>query len=263
MIWKTVKLWFHKLGSPPLFSRFARTLSPWLWAGFTICLVFGVYKALYVAPPDYQQSDTARIMYIHVPAAWQAMLTYVIMAVLAAIALIWRIRITEIMAMACAPIGAGFTLICLLTGSIWGRPMWGTWWEWDARLTSMLVLLFIYIGIMALYAAFEDRRKAARIASVLVLAGAVNIPIIHFSVEWWTTLHQGQTIRLLGESSLHPSMMPPLIWMTIASKFLFGAALLDRSRNELLEQDQSKQWVRREIQPEFDADQAAGAANQR
>ena len=263
MIWKTLKLWFHKLGSPPLFSRFARTLSPWLWAGFTICLIFGLYKALYVVPPDYQQSDTSRILYIHVPAAWQAMLTYVIMAVLAAIALIWRIRITEIMAMACAPIGAGFTLICLLTGSIWGRPMWGTWWEWDARLTSMLVLLFIYIGIMALYAAFEDRRKAARIACVLVLAGAVNIPIIHFSVEWWTTLHQGQTIRLLGESSLHPSMMPPLIWMTIASKFLFGAALLDRSRNELLDQDQAKQWVQREIQPQFDTDPLIGAANKR
>jgi heme exporter protein C len=168
---------------------------------------------------------------------------YLVMAILAAIALIWRIRTTEIMAMMCAPIGAAFTLICLATGSLWGKPMWGTWWAWDARLTSMLVLLFIYLGIMGLYAAFEDRRKGARVACILVLVGLVNIPIIHFSVEWWTTLHQGATIRFFGESTMHPSMLPPLVWMTIAVKLMFGAVLLDRSANELLDQDRRKAWV--------------------
>ncbi|MBY6203771.1 heme ABC transporter permease [Halomonas denitrificans] len=253
MIWQSIKLAFHKLGSPPVFSVFARRLAPWLWAAFLACTLYGVYLALYVAPPDYQQGDSARILYIHVPAAWQALLGYLIMAVLAAIALIWRIRTAEIMAMAAAPIGAGLTLICLVTGSLWGKPMWGTWWEWDARLTSMLVLLFIYVGIMALYAAYDDPRKGARVASVLVIAGLVNLPIIHFSVEWWTTLHQGQTIRVFGESSMHPSMIPPLIWTTLGTKFLFGAALLDRARNLLLAQDQHKRWVQRELAPGLEA----------
>lgn len=242
-MFKRLKIAFHKLGSPPTFYAFARALSPWLWAGFALCLAIGLYQALYVVPPDYQQGDSARILYIHVPAAWQALAGYLIMSVLAAIALIWRIRTTEILAMACAPIGAGMTLICLITGALWGKPMWGTWWAWDARLTSMLVLLFIYLGIMGLYVSFDDRRKGARVASILVLAGLVNIPIIHYSVEWWTTLHQGATIRLVGESSMHPSMLPPLLWMTVGMKLFFGAALLDRSRTELLDQDRSKQWV--------------------
>ncbi|MFU8877608.1 MAG: heme ABC transporter permease [Wenzhouxiangellaceae bacterium] len=243
MIWKKLKLWFHMLGSPPTFHVFAKRVAPWLWAGFAITAIYAVYLALYVVPPDYQQGDSMRILYIHVPAAWQAMFGYIVMTVLAIIALIWRIRLTEIMAMSCAPIGAGLTLVCLATGAIWGKPMWGTWWVWDARLTSMLVLLFIYIGIMGLYAAYDDKRKGARVAAILVLAGAVNIPIIHFSVEWWTTLHQPATIRLMGESAMDASMLPPLIWMVIATKLLFGAALLDRSRNELLEQDRSKKWV--------------------
>ncbi len=244
MIWKTIKVNFHRLGSPPTFYRLAQVLAPWLWAGFAVCAAIGLYQALYVVPPDYQQSDSFRILYIHVPAAWQAMAGYVVMAILAVIALVWRIRTVEIMAMAGAPIGAAFTFICLATGSLWGRPMWGTWWAWDARLTSMLVLLFIYLGIMGLYAAFEDRRKGARVACILILVGIVNIPIIHFSVEWWTTLHQGATIRLFsGESTMHESMMPPLIWMTIAVKLMFGAALLDRSRNDLLDQDRRKGWV--------------------
>ncbi len=244
MIWKTIKVGFHRLGSPPTFDRVCRTISPWLWVAFFGCAAVGIYQALYVVPPDYQQSDSFRILYVHVPSAWQAMAGYLVMAILAFIALVWRIRTTEIMSMMCAPIGAAFTLICLATGSIWGRPMWGTWWAWDARLTSMLVLLFVYLGIMGLYAAFEDKRKGARVACILVLVGLVNIPIIHFSVEWWTTLHQGSTISFFGESSMDPAMMPPLVWMTIAVKFMFGAALLDRSRNELLEQDRRKGWVR-------------------
>jgi len=245
MILHRLKVGFHRLGSPPTFHKLCRVLSPWLWAGFIGCCLVGVYQALYVVPSDYQQGDSYRILFIHVPAAWQALAGYVIMAVLAAVALVWRIRTVEIMTMAAAPVGAAFTALCLATGSLWGKPMWGTWWAWDARLTSMLVLLFIYLGIMGLYAAFEDRRKGARVACILVLVGVVNIPIIHFSVEWWTTLHQGATIRLLGESRMHPSMMPPLIWMAVGVKLMFGAALLDRARNDLLEQDRRKAWIRR------------------
>ncbi|QKK02884.1 MAG: heme ABC transporter permease [Pseudomonadota bacterium] len=244
MIHQRIKVGFHRMGSPPTFYRIGQRLAPWLWAGFALCAAIGVYQALYVVPPDYQQGDSYRILFIHVPAAWQAMAGYIIMAVLAFVALVWRIRAAEILAMAAAPIGAALTAVCLATGSLWGKPMWGTWWAWDARLTSMLVLLFIYLGIMGLYAAFDDRRKGARVASILVLVGLVNIPLIHFSVEWWTTLHQGSTIRLLGESSMHPSMLPPLVWMTVAVKLMFGAALLDRARNDLLDQDRRKAWVR-------------------
>lgn len=244
MIWTTLKVGFHKLGTPLVFYRLSSVLPPWLWAGFAVSALIGVYQALYVVPPDYQQGDSFRILYVHVPAAWQAMATYVVMAVLAVIALVWRIRVAEIMAMVSAPIGAAMTLLCLATGSIWGRPMWGTWWAWDARLTSMLVLLFVYLGIMALYAAYDDHRKGARVACILILVGLINIPIIHFSVEWWTTLHQGATIRFFGESTMHPSMMPPLIWMTVAFKLLYAAALLGRARNELLRQDRSRNWVK-------------------
>ncbi|MDR9389071.1 MAG: heme ABC transporter permease [Wenzhouxiangella sp.] len=247
-MWTKLKIAFHKLGSPPIFYRVAQALIPWLWALTGVGLAVGLYQALYVVPPDYQQGDSYRILYVHVPAAWQAMASYLVMAILAVIALVWRIRTAEIMAMACAPIGAGFTLICLVTGAIWGEPMWGTWWAWDARLTSMLILLFVYLGIMGLYAAFDDRRQGAKMASILVLAGVVNIPIIHFSVEWWTTLHQGSTINLFGPSTMDPAMLPPLIWMTIAVKLMFGALLLQRARNELLFQDQRKQWVLRFVQ---------------
>jgi len=242
-VFHSLKVGFHRLGSPPNFYRLCTRLAPWLWAGFVITAAIGLYQALYVVPPDYQQSDSYRILFIHVPSAWQALAGYAIMAILAAIALIWRIRTTEILAMACAPVGAAFTLICLATGAIWGKPMWGTWWVWDARLTSMLVLLFIYLGIMGLYAAFEDRRKGARVACILVLVGVVNIPIIQFSVEWWTTLHQGSTINLFGESTMDPAMMPPLIWMTIAVKLMFTAVMMQRASLDLIDQDRRKRWV--------------------
>ncbi len=246
-MWKKIKLAFHKLGSPALFYGFATRLTPWLWGAFAILATVGIYQALWVVPPDYQQGDSYRILFIHVPAAWQAMMTYITMAILAFITLVWRIRIAEIMAMVSAPIGAALTLICLATGALWGKPTWGTYWAWDARLTSMLVLLFIYLGIMGLYAAFEDRRKGARVASVLILVGLVNIPIIHFSVEWWTTLHQGATIRLFGESTMDPSMLPPLIYMTIATKFLYAALLLMRARTELVDQDRRRSWTRQRL----------------
>jgi heme exporter protein C len=237
--------WFHQLGSPPYFHAFATRWSPWFYAGALLTMAWGLYGALFVVPPDYQQGDSYRILFIHVPSAWMSLAIYLIMAVNAVIALVWRIKLSELIAMNCAPIGAAFTLITLLTGSLWGKPMWGTWWTWDARLTSELVLLFLYLGVMGLYAAIEDRRAAARAASFLALLGVINIPIVHFSVEWWNTLHQGATIRLVGESTIDPQMLPPLIWMTLGTKLWFMGSLLIRTRTTLLELEQGKDWVRR------------------
>jgi heme exporter protein C len=237
--------WFHQLGSPPYFYRFAGRWIPWFYGAALLTMAWGVYGALFVVPPDYQQGDSYRILFIHVPSAWMSLFIYIAMAVNAFIALVWRIRLSELLAMSCAPIGAAFTLVTLLTGSLWGKPMWGTWWTWDARLTSELVLLFLYLGVMGLYAAIEDRRAAARAASFLALIGLVNIPIVHFSVVWWNTLHQGATIRLIGQSTIDPAMLPPLIAMTLGTKFWFVGSLLARTRMALLEMDQAKDWVRR------------------
>lgn len=236
-------LFIHKMGSPAYFYRFSGRLIPWLWALFLLPAAWAIYQGLLVAPPDYLQGESYRIIFIHVPSAWMSMMIYVAMAIMGVIALIWRIRITEILMMASAPIGAAFTLITLVTGALWGKPTWGTYWVWDARLTSELVLLFLYLGIMGLYSAIDDRRKAARAAALLTLVGAVNIPIIHFSVEWWNTLHQGTTVRLIGPSAIDSSMLWPLLVMAGACKFYYAANLLTRSRVNLLEQDKNKNWV--------------------
>lgn len=236
-------LFFHRTGSPPWFYRFAGRLIPWLWLGFGVLAAWGLYLGLFRAPPDYLQGESFRIMYIHVPAAWMSMLIYALMAVLGFIALVWRIRIAEILAMSSAPVGAAFTLIALLTGSLWGRPTWGAYWVWDARLTSELVLLFLYLGVLGLYSSIDEPRKAARAACLLALVGLVNLPIIHFSVKWWNTLHQGSSIGITG-SSIHPSMLWPLLIMAVATKFYYGANLLARARVMLLEQDLRKGWTR-------------------
>jgi len=237
-------LFIHKLGSPAYFYNFAGKFIPWFWAIFLILTAIGMYQAFFVVPADYQQGQSFRIMYLHVPAAWMSMLAYIIMAALGFIALVWRIRIAEILAMSCAPVGAAFTAATLIAGSLWGRPTWGTYWVWDARLTSELVLLFLYLGVIGLYNAIDEPRKAARAACLLALVGAVNLPIIHYSVKWWNTLHQGSSISLLGGSSIDPSMLWPLLIMSIAVKFYFGANLLTRARVRLLEQDLRKGWVR-------------------
>ena len=236
-------LFFHKMGSPPWFYRFSGRLLPWLWGLFLVSAALGLYLGLFKAPPDYLQGESARIMYVHVPAAWMSMLIYVLMAVMGFVGLVWHVRLAEILAMCSAPIGAFFTAIALATGSLWGRPTWGTYWVWDARLTSELVLLFLYLGVIALYNAFDEPRKAARAASLLALVGVVNLPIIHYSVTWWNTLHQGASIGATG-SSIHPSMLWPLLIMAIATKFFYAANLLVRTRSRLLEQDHRKQWVR-------------------
>jgi heme exporter protein C len=173
-----------------------------------------------------------------------SLFAYFFMAANAFIALVWRIKLSEILAMASAPIGAAFTFITLVTGSLWGKPMWGTWWTWDARLTSELVLLFIYLGILGLYNAIEDRRQAARAAAFLALVGVVNLPIVHFSVNWWNTLHQGQTVRLMGPSKMDGAMLWPLLLMALATHLWFFGSLLARTRVGLLELDGGKEWVR-------------------
>ncbi|MEP6881492.1 MAG: heme ABC transporter permease CcmC [Dokdonella sp.] len=241
----TLTLWFHKFGSPPTFYRVTGRLNPWLFGAALVIGAIGIYGGLVLAPADYQQSDAYRIIFIHVPCAWMGLFAYFFMAVNAFIALIWRIKISEILAMASAPVGAVFTLITLLTGSIWGKPMWGTWWTWDARLTSELVLLFLYLGVIGLYNAIEDRRQAARAAAFLALIGIVNVPIVHFSVNWWNTLHQGP-VRLLGPSRMDSSMLWPLLLLALATHIWFFASVFARSRVNLLELEAGKEWARAE-----------------
>jgi heme exporter protein C len=178
-------------------------------------------------------------MYVHVPSAWMSMFVYVTMAAAGGAALVWKLKLAEIVARACAPLGASFTFLALVTGSLWGKPMWGTWWVWDARLTSELILLFLYLGVMALHGAFDDRRAAARAGAVLSLIGVVNIPIIHFSVEWWSTLHQGATVTKLDKPSIHIDMLIPLLVMIAAFQCYFFWNLLVRVRAQILEYDRN------------------------
>ncbi len=223
----------HGYANPLRFRRLADRLLPWTAAAGLLCLPIGLYLALVVAPPDYQQGDAVRIMYVHVPAAWMATFTYAIVAIASAIALVWRHPLAEVGARAAAPIGAAFTAVALLTGSIWGKPMWGTWWVWDARLTSVLILFFVYLGYIALHDAFEDPARGARAASILALVGAINLPVIKFSVDWWNTLHQPASILRLGGPTIHPSMLWPLLFMVLAFKLYFVTLLLLRMRAHL------------------------------
>ncbi|MBW8284799.1 MAG: heme ABC transporter permease [Rhizobium sp.] len=228
-----VLLWFHQLGSPPVFDRFA---ARWVPVGFALGLVamaIGIYGALFVVPADYQQGDSFRILYIHVPAAWMSLFVYALMAFYAAIALVWHVKLCEVLAMACAPIGALFTAVTLATGSIWGKPMWGTWWVWDARLTSVFVLFLMYLGLIALNRAMDDASKAARLSAVLILVGFVNIPIIKFSVEWWNTLHQPASVMRMDGPTIDPEFLWPLLVMAIAFTLLFFTLHLMAMRNEI------------------------------
>ena len=240
-MWK----FLHKLSSPPHFYGLAATLIPWLLLpGLALC-AYGVYAGLFVAPADYQQGDAFRIIYVHVPSAYLSLMAYSIMAVSAGIGLIWRIKLAHAVAAGAAPIGAAFTFLALATGSIWGRPMWGTWWEWvDPRLTSELVMLFLYFGYMALRGAIDDTTKADRASAVLALVGAVNVPIIHFSVQWWSSLHQGPTLMAEGGPAIDPQMLYPLLAMIIGFTLLFGALLLRRVRTEVLYRERRTRWVR-------------------
>lgn len=241
--------WFHQLGSPPYFYRFATRWMPWFGISSVLLTVIGMYLGFVKAPADYLQGDSFRIMYIHVPAAWMSMFIYGVMALNGAIALIWRIKLSELLFLSCAPIGAMFTAVTLITGMFWGKPTWGAYWVWDARLTSELVLLFLYFGVIGLASAYDDVRQGARAAAVLALVGVVNVPIIHFSVKWWNTLHQGETVRIMGKSSIDASMLWPLLIMALATKLYFVFALLLRTRSALVEQERGKQWVKEALSP--------------
>ncbi len=223
---------------------------PWFVWSFFLTLLFGLYYGFFVAPTDYQQGESYRIMFIHVPAAWMSMFIYMIMAVSGGIGLIWRIKTADLMASVSAPIGAAFTLLALVTGSLWGKPMWGTYWVWDARLTSELILLFLYLGFIALQASIEDPRNAARAGAILAIVGIVNIPIIHYSVEWWSTLHQGATVSKMDKPSMHIDMLIPLLVMAVSFKLYYGASVLMRARGEILRREQNTRWVKEVIENE-------------
>jgi len=233
----------HRYGSPKYFYEFAGKLIPWLTVAFLITTLIGLYLGLFRAPPDYQQGESYRIMFVHVPAAWMSMFIYMLMAVSGAMGLVWRVKIAEVIAVSSAPIGASFTFLALVTGSIWGKPMWGTWWVWDARLTSELILLFLYLGVIVLYNAIDDKRTASRAIAILALVGVVNIPIIHYSVEWWNTLHQGPTVTKFDKPSIHISMLMPLLFMAIAFKLYYFMVLMMRARTEVLQRERNSSWA--------------------
>ncbi len=223
----------HRFANPAQFQRLSRAILPWSATITALLFVAGLYFALFASPPDYQQGDTVRIMYVHVPSAWMSLFCYTFLAVAGAAGLIWRHPLAFMSARAAAPIGAGFTFVVLATGSLWGKPMWGTWWVWDARLTSVLILFFLYLGHIALSRAFDDPVRGAKAAAVLALVGAVNVPIIKFSVDWWNTLHQPASISRLDAPAIDPSMLPPLFLMAFAFMGYFLTVLLIRIRADL------------------------------
>ena len=224
-----------RLANPARFMRISGVILPLLALAVVAVLGVGLYLALFVAPPDYQQGESVRIMFVHVPAAWLALFAYLVVAVASALALVWKHPLAEIAAQAAAPLGAAFTFVCLVTGSLWGKPMWGTWWAWDARMTSVLVLFFLYLGYIALANAFDDMARGGRAASVLALVGVVNLPIIKFSVDWWNTLHQADSVFRMGGPTIDPSMLWPLLIMGLGYLLLFKTLLLIRMRTALNE----------------------------
>ena len=225
---------FHRFANPTRFLSLADAVQPWIAGATVILLAAGLYLGLFASPADYQQGESVRIMYVHVPAAWMALFVYTSMAASSAVGLIWKQPLAHVAAHAAAPIGAGFTALCLVTGSLWGQPMWGTWWVWDARLTSVLVLFFLYLGFIALRGAFDDAVRGQRAAAILALVGFVNVPIIKFSVNWWNTLHQPSSLLRLEGPALHGSMLLPLLLMASGFTFFFAALLMVRMRSALL-----------------------------
>jgi len=221
------------LANPTRFLALTARVLPWLSAATVILLAIGLYQSA-LAPDDYQQGATVKIMFIHVPNAWLSMFVWGVMSIASLGTLVWRHPLADVAAKAAAPIGASFTFLALLTGSLWGRPMWGTYWEWDARLTSVLILFLMYLGLMALWRAVDDPSRAARAAAVLTLVGAINLPIIKFSVDWWNTLHQPASVMRMGGSTLDKSFLVPLLLMAIAFTLLFVTLHLAAMRNEIL-----------------------------
>jgi heme exporter protein C len=225
----------HIFANPARFLRLARPLTPWLGWGGALLLLAGLGAGLFLSPRDYLQGESVRIMYVHVPAAWLGMAGWAGIAVASLMQLVWRHPLAGVAARAIAVPGAVFTAICLVTGSLWGRPTWGTWWEWDGRMTSMLVLLFLYIGYVALAEAERDKGGEGRLAAIYGLVGAINLPVIHYSVLWWRTLHQGQSIGIRS-SSIDSSMLWPLFVSALGFSLLFAAVVLMRMRAALARQ---------------------------
>lgn len=238
-MWK----WIHKFGSPRSFYEISENYLPWLSGVALSTIVLGSVWGLLFVPGDYQQGDTVRIMYMHVPASILAQSSYLMMATAAAIFLIWRIKLADVAVQAMAPIGASITLLALITGSIWGKPMWGTWWVWDARLTSTLVLFFLFVGIMALRSAMENRESAGRATAILAVIGVINLPIIKFSVDWWNTLHQTASFTLSEKPAMPVEMWLPLLVMVIGFYLFFFTVLIMRMQAEILRREYRSDWV--------------------
>lgn len=219
--------------NPISLMRFTRAVKPWVGGASVIVLFAGLYGAFFVAPADYQQGETIRIMYLHVPMAWLALFAYALMAVSALGTLVWRHPMADVSAKAMAPLGATFTALCLITGSLWGKPMWNTWWVWDARLTSVLILFLVYLGVIAIRQAVDEPVKAAKIASIVTLIGAINLPVIKFSVDWWYTLHQPASVFRLDGPTIYPSMLYPLLICAVGFSLLFFFLHMVAMENEL------------------------------
>jgi heme exporter protein C len=241
--------WFHRFGSPPWVYGVASAWAPWLVGSATILIAVGGYLGLWVAPPDFRQGEVYRIIYIHPQSAYVGMMAYTLMAIAGGVGFIWRIKLAHAVAVSAAPIGASFTFCALATGAIWGRPTWGTYWEWgDPRLMFELLLLFLFLGYLALRAAFDDRDKADRVSAILAVVGVVNVPIIHYSVEWWNTLHQGPTISDFdGAPSMDTSMLIPFLIMVAGFTLLFYGVLCWRLQAEILERERGARWLEQRL----------------
>lgn len=220
----------HWFANPARFMRIAETFLPWVAGAAALSIGAGLYQGLLTSPADYQQGETVRIMYVHVPSAWMAMFCYMMLAVSSASFLIWKHPLADVAAQAAAPIGAAFTAMALITGALWGQPMWGTWWVWDARLTSVLILFFLYLGYIALVNAFDEPERGARAGAILALVGVVNVPIIKFSVDWWNTLHQPASLTRLDAPAIDPAMLSPLLLMALGFQLYFVVVLIIRMR---------------------------------
>jgi heme exporter protein C len=238
--------WFH-FSSPQTFYPLAGTLQPWFAAAATLLCAAGLYLSFFVAPTDAQQGEAYRIIFIHVPAAWMSMFLYLVMGFWSGVGLVLNTRLSSMVATALAPTGALFTFIALWTGALWGKPTWGTWWVWDARLTSELILLFLYIGFMALQAAIDDPRRADKAGAVLALVGVINVPIIYYSVQWWSTLHQGASVSMKSAPSMATTMLIGMLIMALGFWMYSIAAVLARVRCVILERERHTEWVMEEV----------------
>lgn len=238
-MWK----WLHPYAKTEQSYLLSQRLLPWFSISALLCMLLGTVWGLAFAPADYQQGDSFRIIYFHVPAAILSMSAYAAMAMLALIGLVWQIKTAFMGMIAIAPVGAVITFIALFTGAAWGKPMWGTWWVWDARLTSELVLLFLYLGVIALYQSFNDSQQAGKAAGLMAVVGVINLPIIHYSVEWWNTLHQGATISKFDKPSIAPEMLWPLLVNLLGFALMIGAFTLYRLQNEIIRREQKRPWV--------------------